>query len=197
MKTAYSIVALLAAVLPFTADAEELSHTYVEAGISRYTEQVPAWLGADEDYDGGYVRGSVAIGADAYVFGGYTRGSDDTRMPVVGDYEIDAARTQLGLGYGWQVAPSTELVAEASYLQHEWDRYSDGGARVSAGVRTQLLERVEGWAKASYTEGLFGRSRYSAQAGALFELTDRWGISGEVDVEDDANRYSLGVRASF
>lgn len=188
-----SVFAAIAAVLcPLAAPAAELSHTWVEAGVARQTFDVPSGLGGDIDVDGGYLRGEVELGRNLYGFGSHTRGTYDEFGA-----DLDLSETQLGIGYAHAVGDSTELLGEVGYLGRHGDIPDFDGGRVSAGVRTQFGDRVEGWAKASYTDGDYFDGDVSAQVGALVKLTPTWGVTGEVEAHEDANRYTLGVRASF
>lgn len=188
-----SVFAAIAAVLcPLTAPAAELGHTWVEAGVGRQTFDFPSSLGDDVDFDGGYVRGEVELSRNLYGFGGYSRGTYDD---VLGDVEL--SETRLGLGYAHAVSESTELLGEIGYLGRHGDIPDMDGGRISAGVRTQFGERVEGWARANYTDGDFFDGDVSAQVGALVKLTPTWGLTGEVEAHEDTHRYTLGLRASF
>ena len=185
-------VAILA-ISPLAAQAGELRHTYVEGGVSRFSEDVPAWAGPDLDYDGGYVRGAVGFGPNWYAFGSLHRGSDDDG----GVFLEDRTETTLGLGYAHALGERTELIAELGAERRDLDWADFDGARASTGVRAALGTRMEGWAKATYSDLDPGYSRFSGQAGALFKIDETWGLTGDVDVRDEGTRYSLGVRASF
>jgi hypothetical protein len=186
---------LIAAVLAASASAvhaTELRHTYVEAGVSRFAEDVPAWAGPDMDYDGGYLRGAVGFAPSWYAFGSYHKGSEGFSA-----FDFERTESTLGVGYAHALGERTELIAElvAERRDLEWAAFN--GARASTGVRAGFGQRMEGWAKATYSDLDHGYSRFSAQAGAMFKIDDTWGLTGDVDVRDEGSRYSLGVRASF
>lgn len=70
MKSVHALVAMMVAAVPCAASAADLSHNYVEAGVARLSEDLPASIGGDARFDGGYLRGSVALGtAGLYGFG--------------------------------------------------------------------------------------------------------------------------------
>lgn len=193
MKYAHALVAMMAAAAPCLASAGELSHTYVEAGAARLAEDDTSWMGRGSDFDGGYMRGSVALGTTgAYGFGGYRAGSGDG--PFQG---LDQSRTQLGIGYAHRVAPGVEVLGEAGYLRDEIGGYGLDTGRVSAGVRGQLGTRTEAWAKAHYTDETFDRTRYAGELGGLVRFGETWGVTGGLEVGDTRTEYKLGVRASF
>lgn len=185
------VLAVFVLSAPFAAGAADLSHTYVEGGVARLVADAPAGL-QDIGYTGGYLKGSVALSDRFYVFGGHQQVAND------GFGDVDAKRSSLGVGYNHAVGERVELLAELGHARHSIEDYSTDAARVSAGVRGKLGGRVEGWAKASYTDDAsFLDGRYSGQAGAMLKLNPTWGITGEVDAARNANVYTVGVRASF
>jgi hypothetical protein len=192
MKKVLVSAALAMALCPLAASAGDLSHTWVEAGASRLSFDMPSAMGYDFDFDGGYIRGSFAINENVYGFGGYARGTNDTY-----GFDLDLSEMQAGIGYAHGLNERTELVTELGYFGSDMNGSEYNGARLSAGLRGQLGSRVEAWAKASYTDGNFQDGNVAAQVGGMLKLTPNWGITGEVDANQDANRYMLGVRASF
>ncbi|GAB6195942.1 hypothetical protein [Lysobacter xanthus] len=193
MKSVPLLAALLAAVVPCAASAAELSHNYVEVGVARQHQDVPASLGGDADFDGAYLRGSAAFGDTGfYGFGAYRQGRSDS--PFGG---LDASDSQLGVGYAYRVAPRVELLGEGSYLRRDFEGFTSETWRASAGTRAAFGERVEGWAKANYSDRSFGGSRYSAELGGEVKINERWGVTGALEHGDDVDTYTLGMRASF
>lgn len=185
------VLAVFVLSAPFAGSAADLSHTYVEGGVARLEADAPAGV-RDPGYTGGYLKGSAALNDRFYVFGGHQQVASD-------DFDnVDVKRSNLGVGYNHALNERVELLAELGYARHAIEDYSTDAARVSAGVRGQLGERVEGWAKASYTgDETFLDGRYSAQVGAMLKLNPTWGITGEVDAARNANVLTLGVRAGF
>ena len=193
MKYTHVLVAMMATATPCIASAGDLSHTYVEAGAARLSEDVSTWMSPSMTFDGGYVRGSIALGATGlYAFGDYRKGSED--LPF-GD--LDQSRMQLGVGYAHPLTQKVELLGEAGYFREEYEGYGSGTGRVSAGVRGQLGTRVEAWAKAHYTDESFDSTRYAGELGGLLKLDDTWGVTGGLELGDMRKEYRLGVRASF
>lgn len=184
-------VAILA-TSPLAAGAGELRHTYIEGGASRFSEDATGF-GPGMDHDGGYVRGAVGLGPNWYAFGSLHQGSDERG----GLFFEDRTETTLGVGYAHALGERTELIAELGAERRDVDWTDYDGARASTGVRTAIGTRMEGWAKATYSDIDHGYSAFSAQAGAMFKINDTWGLTGDVDVRDEGKRYSLGVRASF
>ncbi|MFC0676682.1 hypothetical protein ACFFGH_02285 [Lysobacter korlensis] len=193
MKYPHALVAMMAAAAPCLASAGDLSHTHVEVGAARLTEDGFGWMLRDTNFDGGYIQGSVALGATgAYGFGGYRAGSGDG--PFRG---LDQSRMQLGIGYAHGIAPGVEVLGEAGYLRDEIGRYGVNTGRISAGVRGQMGTRTEAWAKAHYTDQTLDSTRYAGELGGLVKLGDTWGVTGGLEIGDLRTEYKLGVRASF
>lgn len=184
--------ALVAVLSPVASMAGEISHTYVEAGAGRAVQDAPVGY-SDARFDGAYLRGSVEVGRGVYGFGEYARSE------LRDDFGVDAdlRRAQLGIGYARGVSDSTDVIVEGGYYGEDLEGWRRDGARGSVGLRTQFGSRVEGWAKGSYTDAGDYDGDLSAQVGALYRLNPTWGLTGEVDANEDANRYTLGVRASF
>lgn len=193
MKSVLLLTTSLVASAPCFVSAQELSHNYIEAGVARAHEDVPSWAGHDNNYDGMYLRGSAALGdTGLYGFGGYRQGTES-----FGGYDIDDTTSQLGVGYGYRIAPRVELIGEGSYLRLSNWTYSSDTWRASVGVRGAMGDHFEGWAKAHYTDDGFGGSRFSEELGGLYKLTDTWGVTGGIEHGDERDTYTLGMRASF
>ena len=192
MKSVRVLAVLMAAAIPCAASAAELSHDYVEAGVSRLTEDVPSVFGGDRKFDGMYLRGSAAFGdSGLYGFGAYRQGETD------GAAAFNRSNAQLGVGYAYRVAPRVELLGEGSWLRSDYEGFGDDTWRASVGARAAFGERVEGWAKAHYTDQGYDSTRYSGELGALVKIDERWGVTGAVELGDREDTYTVGLRASF
>lgn len=108
-------VALLA-TSPLAIQAGELRHTYVEGGVSRFSEDATGF-GPRLNHDGGYMRGSIGIGSNWYAFGSLHRGSDDDG----GLFFEDRTETTLGLGYAHALGERTEAIAELGGERRDFD----------------------------------------------------------------------------
>lgn len=180
-----SIFALaLAAALPLSAQASELSYTYVEGD----------YVNVDSDADGVAVRGSFNFGAsDFYGFGGYGSVNLDNS-------NIDIDEIELGFGYHYALNDKSHLIAELAYTNDDVGPFSIDGYRTSVGVRTAFTDKVEGLLKANFSdvENNNNKGDFSGTAGLLVKLNNTWGINGEVEfAEHNVQTYTVGIRASF
>jgi hypothetical protein len=193
MKSVHALVAMMAAAVSCAAPAADLSRNYVEAGVARLSEDLPAAIGGDARFDGGYLRGSVALGTTGlYGFGSHRQGSGDAMFDG-----LDQSRSQIGVGYAYRVTPRAELLGEAGYLRDEIEGFDLDTARVSAGARGQLGTRFEAWTKLHYTENTFDSSRYAGEVGGMMKFGETWGVTGEVELGERRSELRLGMRASF
>lgn len=176
------IAIALAAVLPLSANAADLSYTFVEGNYNNL----------DGDIDGFGVRGSVEL-ADSglYALGHYQNYSERG---------IDLDFWELGLGYALDLSDNVDLIAEAART----DLDIVDGYRVSAGVRGSFSDNLEGVLKANYRDldgrfgGFgFGIDGFGGTAGLQYTFNKTWGLTGEVEFFDDTQLYTVGLRASF
>lgn len=185
-------LALALAAAPFAASAGEISHTFVEAGLTRLDVNTSPLIGEDIEFDGGYLQGSVEFAENFYAFGGYSRATNDDY-----GFDFDADQSQIGVGYNQALSERVDFIAELSYVNVEVDSVEADGARAGLGVRGLLGERAEGWAKVNYTDGGDFDGATSGEIGVLFKFTQTWGLVTAAEFEEDAKRLSVGVRASF
>ena len=188
----------LAAALPMSAQASELSYSYIEGDY--------AWMSIDdEDLDidpsGFGIKGSVAVGEAWYLFGGYLQG-DDSQDGI----DVDTAQTNVGIGWRHAISDKADFNGELSYVHQNVDVDFGGGFsgdadgdgyRLSAGIRGEMAENFEGYAKANWTDGSDFDGDFSGTIGAQVKFGGMWGITGEAEFGNDANIYMLGLRASF
>ena len=71
------------------------------------------------------------------------------------------------------------------------------GYRASVGIRGSFSDSFEGLLKANYTDGSDFDGDFSGTIGAQYKFTQTWGLVGEVEFADNAETYTVGVRASF
>ncbi|HOZ03825.1 MAG TPA: hypothetical protein PLS60_00400 [Arenimonas sp.] len=177
----------LAAVLPMSAQAGELSYSYVQGGYSTTSD-------GSIDLDGFGLKGSVAFNDSFYGFASYDSGSKN-------NVDLDQAT----IGAGWHSSGDTQWFVEASYVNDSVDyggpSFDEDGYAVAGGVRAAVSDKVELNAKVNYTDvGTFGDG-FGAGVGGLFSINDTWGIYASYDYSDrgsfDLDTWAVGVRASF
>ena len=175
-----TLIALaLAAALPLSAQAAERSYTFVEGTYNNIDAD-----GIDR-IDGLGLRGSVAF-ADTgfYGLGSYQNYSENG---------ADADLWELGLGYAHGLADNVDQITEAAYADAE----GESGYRVSTGLRGSLTSNLEGLAKVSYRDYSNVNGDFTGTFGLQYRFDKTWGVTGEIEFDDSARIYTVGVRASF
>lgn len=177
-----SLIALaLAALLPISAQASELSYSYIEGG----------YVNIDGDADGFGVRGSANFGdSNFYGFGQYA-------SVEVDGTNVDIDFSEFGLGYHHPVSDKADFLAELAYTNADAGIVNADGYRASVGFRGQLADNFEGLIKANYNDTDGGGDEFSATLGGHLKFNETWGMTGDVEFADNANIYTLGLRASF
>jgi hypothetical protein len=195
-------LALALAVAPFAASAGELSYNYVEGSYAHLNIDVDGV--GDAHFNGGQLRGSFQVIDQVYLFGGYGKVRNDDA-----GVDVDFDEAQLGVGFRMPVSDSADFIAELGALRQEIEVGGDSqkadGGRASVGVRTQAGESLEGWVKASYTDGGDFEGGFSGTVGALFKFNPTWGVLAEIEygesddagLDVDMTKFLIGVRASF
>ena len=186
-----SLIALaLAAALPLSAQASELSYNYVEADYA-------STHAYDTTLDGYKLKGSVSFSDNFYGVGSYGKVSKDS---------IDFEEGTIGVGYRHAISDKANWESELSYVQDNVDVGSffdndDDGYRVSTGVRGMLGPKFEGNVSVNYTDVNDFGSGVGANVGGMFHINDTWGITAAYDYSNrdntDLNTWTLGARASF
>lgn len=193
MKRALIALAL-AAALPLSAQANELSYKYIEAGYASNHLDLGGSSGTLDGYD---VKGSFAFNDDFYGNLSYTSGSKNS---------VDLDETVVGVGFRHALSDKADLNASLSWVHDNLDignfaSVSDDGYRAAVGVRGMLADKFEGNFNVNYTDaGDFGNG-IGAGIGAVVYINDTWGITAGYDYSNrdtiDLSTWNLGVRASF
>lgn len=188
----YSLIALaLAAALPLSAQANDLSYSFIEGGYARSSV-------SSADASGFFVDGSFKFNDDFYGALSYRKVSDNG---------VSLDEKLATLGYRHPMTATSDFIAELSYLNIGADAGSFGssdsnGYRVGAGFRGMLAPRFEGNIKGYYSKIKdFGGGKFGANVGGVFYINQTWGITGSYDhaklLGENINTWSVGVRASF
>ena len=189
MKKSLIALAVLAAA-PFAAAAQSapgaLNYNYVEAGY------VATRGDGDLKADGFGGNASVALTPNVHLFGGFnTQEIDDT--------PIDVDHWRIGAGYNHGLSPRTDLVARAAFERYD---ISHGGGKVDGysaevGVRSLLVDQLEGYAFAGYEDGDEFDGDVYGRLGANYRFTPNWSVTGDVKFADGARQWFVGPRFSW
>jgi len=198
----YSLIALAlvtpALLAPVAASAQELSYDYVELGYNRYD--------GDAEADGLGVNGSFGLGEDFHLFGGYTDFDldndilDETDLldDDFAEFDGDAQRWHLGVGYNRSVSDSMDLIARVAYQKTHVSGFgSDDGGFAEVGVRALMGPRFEGWAMAGYEDLENQSGEVYGRLGGQFRFNPSWGIVADAKFIDSDQVYFIGPRLSF
>ncbi len=190
MKTSLLALGLLAA-LPFAASAAEgLSYNYAEANYTKTDTN-------GGDADGWGVKGSYAFTPNWSVFGDYNK-------QTVDHTDIDVQQWRVGVGYNYEIAPSTDLVARVAYQKFDPDYNQDfNGYSAEVGLRNAFGQHFEVYALAGYEDytekhGVNPEGEFYGRLGAQAKLNQNWGINGDIKLgKDGAKEWSIGPRFSW
>jgi len=197
-----------------------ISYTWFEGGWSRINDRTG---GGDFDVDGGYLRGSFALGDVFYLLGGYSRHQDSVSYSDginTAKFKINWSQAELGVGARIPLAERLDAIGEltALYLSYDYNvringqkmnrlKYDehDYGAKAMIGLRAKPFEMLDVWGKVGVFKMQDGDSstfpvRKSALAnfGVQLHLTPNIGLVAEADFyKKDVRYYRAGVRASF
>jgi hypothetical protein len=184
-----------AAILPFAAQAEGLSYTYVEAGylntdLDEFNETVGGWG----------LKGSFEITDNIFVYGRYQDQSAN-----VGGGEIKFQPWDLGVGYAWPIADQTDIYGTVGYTSFDADvparfgfrNASDDGYTLGAGIRTRFAEQFEVEGTARYANlsdygdefdfGIYGR----------WYITDMFAVGLQYNAGDETSTFGASLRLEF
>ncbi|NIJ86579.1 Ax21 family sulfation-dependent quorum factor [Xanthomonas arboricola] len=198
MKNSLLALGLLAA-LPFAASAaENISYNFVEGDYVRSPAD-------GRDFDGWGVKASYAVAPNFHVFGDYSKQNRDTNNSVFESSNSDIQQWGVGVGYNYEVATSTDLLARVSYRKLDLDtpNINFDGFSVEAGLRNSFGEHFEVYALAGYEDyskkrGVDLDDTFYGRLGAQVKLNQNWGINGDIRMDGDGNKeWSVGPRFSW
>lgn len=190
-----SVLAASAALVPFMAQAEGLSYTYVEAGYANTDiDEVNETLG------GWGLKASFEITENIFVQGRYF----DQKTDVRGG-EITLQPWDFSVGYAWPIADQADIYGTIGYTSVDIDvpgfaelrNASDDGYTLGLGIRSRFAENfeVEGTAKYAnlsdygdeFDFGVFGR----------WYITDMFALTAGYNIGDETSTFWGGVRLEF
>jgi hypothetical protein len=187
-----SALAASAAFVPFLAQAEGFSYSYLDAAyVNTDIDQF------DEDVDGFALRGSYELTDNVFVFAGYA----DQSTSVAG-FDIDLQTYNLGLGYAWPLGKALDVYGKLGYVSAEVDAQGfgdadDDGYSLAVGLRGRAVEQLELEGAVSYVDLSDSGDDTTLDLGARWYFTPQFAFGIEGSFGDDANTYGLGVRWNF
>lgn len=186
-----SAIATTAALLPFLAQAEGLSYSYLEAAyINTDIDQF------DEEVDGFALRGSFEITEQVFVFAGYSNQSTE----IFGT-DLDVEQMNIGLGYAWSIAPTTDIYGKVGYVDAQVDAGAfdadDDGYMLAVGLRGRPADQLELEGSVNYVDLSDSGDDTSVGLAARWFFTEQFAVGVEGAFGDDANTYGVGVRWNF
>lgn len=184
-------LAASAAFVPFMAQADGLSYSYVEAGYVNTDVD-----GFNKEVDGFMLRGSAEIVDRLFVFASYS----DQSTSIFGS-DLDLQMFDIGLGYAWPLAERTDVYGKVGYTKAEADypglRLDDDGYLLSVGLRSRVIDQLELEGSVNYVDLSDSGDDTSFGAAARWYFTERFAFGVEGDFGDDATVWGLGVRWNF
>jgi len=185
-----SLLAALAATLPFASQAGTMEYTWVELG---YVDTELDVGPRDIDGDGFALRGSLAVHENFFVFASY----EDLGY----DFGVDSTAFQVGAGMRWPLADKLDIVGRAAIVRSEIEvgnnDQDDDGFLLGARLRGEVAPRLELEGGFDYVDlddrgddtSIVLEGRYfflDALAGGLL-----------LQFADDANTIGINVRYTF
>jgi hypothetical protein len=191
MKSAVTVVVLLASALPFAAAADEPRYTYLEGGYQFIDIDVGG--GVDVDGDGFGIGGSVSVTDHIHLLASYSK--------VDLDFGIDASEYSVGVGGRLPVGPGVHLTGSVGWAWAKLDTpfgdFDDDGIFLSGGVRWMATERVELNGELTYVDLDDAGDDTTLSIGLLFHLTPDLALGIGALFGDDVTGYQAGLRYYF
>lgn len=185
--------ALMAVAGMTTANAGDLSYTYAEGGFGRVD------LDNIDTGDSYFLGGSLAFGTNWLGFAEYSK-SDFSQAGA--DANVD--QFQIGFGGHFPMTDAVDFVGKLAYVDESVDvntpfgngTADDSGYMLSAGVRTQVLEKLDLTGAVEYVD--FGDSDDTGLSlRGLYEFTDMFSLGARVGYSDNSSAYGVFARFSF
>lgn len=199
------------------AASEELDYSYIQLDVvGRDIDAFDEDADLIEDFDdggGASLRASYAFNENVFVFGGYSETESDVSFSTDDVFPLpdntDIKRLDLGVGLARELNARLDFVGRLGYSDIDFgefdvgagsdvqdlDEDSSDGFFVDAGVRSQLLDNLEGSIGVRYLD-IETIDNTSLIGSLLFELSPSWDLDLSIDAGDELSTYMLGVRFS-
>jgi len=198
----------------------DLSYTYLELDyINLDIDEVGDSGSVLDDLDNGSgwgADGSIELSPNWFAFGKYSVTKADASF--VDDFNqffrsnTDINRMDVGVGFHTPVNTKTDFVLRGAYTDIDADGFNFGGTGnssvddldedssdgyfVDAGVRSQLLDKLEGSVGVRYTD-LEQFDNASVIANLMYEFSPVLGLNFGMEAGSDISHYMIGLRFSF
>lgn len=203
--------------------AEGLEYSYLRLDligrdVDGFEDTVSDTTERYDDGGGAALEGSFAFTDNFFVFGAYSETESDVMVRTEDVFlpaDTDITRFDVGVGANAELTERMDFVGRVAYADIDFgefelgttsdfdtiDEDSSDGFAVDAGIRSQVLDNLEGSIGVRYLtldsdNSLRDVDNTSLIGSILFEMSDNWDLGFEVDVGDEIREYMLGVRFS-
>jgi len=169
--------------------AADISYNYVQLdyGFITLEDVVP---GVDIDGDGPGISGSFEVGENWFIGVGY--------RTIGFDFDVDFDQLNVGFGYHTAISANTDFFGTLSYLSVDASgaggSASESGYGINVGVRAMVTDKLELDGVLGYSDLGDGADGTTIGAAAIYNFTEAFSLGVNVEVEDDAFGYGVGVR---
>lgn len=181
---------LLVCLLPYTAQAKELSYSYIEIGAGSTEIDV---LGIEIEGDTKSISASAEIGDKAYIVVGYA----DTEL----DFEIETNLFRAGLGLHTALSENTDIFADVSFVSSEikepfFGSEDDTGTGIDIGIRSLVNDNLELNAGLAHVN-VFDESETAFGFGARLYATESVSVGFNYATADDTDGIGFSLRVDL
>lgn len=198
-----TLIALALAAASFAASASESNHigyTYVQldAVYADTDGGVYPW--------GANLSGSYAFSDNVFATASFGRVKDNDAFGD-NDDEYTNKTWSLGIGFNTAIGANADWVSQLAYVnthqKEKWDgntvwRERANGYNLSTGVQGHVTDKLVANAYLGYEDyNHHYDGNFYADFGMVYALNDTWGLHGGLNLSENVETYSVGVRASF
>jgi hypothetical protein len=181
-------------VLDAPALAGDFSYNFVEVGYQKVDLDEDPLPGVSVDGDGFGIGGAVEVGESWFITVAYSK--------VEFDFNIDLDQLGLGVGYHVDMSQNADFFATLSYVRAEasvsgFDSVDEDGFGATIGIRGMVGEKVELTGSIGYVDLGDAGDGTSFGVSGLYNITDAFALSLNIETDDDITGYGIGGRFYF
>lgn len=174
--------------------AADFSYNYVQAGYQEIDIDDNLLGGFDVDGDGYFVGGSVELTDNWFVAGSYSSADFD--------FGVDLDQLLIGAGYHVPLNNNVDFYGKLSLVRLEasasgFGSESENGYAAEIGVRGMIGDRFELKGSLGYVDLDEGGDGTAFGAGLIYNFTNSIAAGIEMEFDDDARAYGIGLRLYF